>query len=120
MERDARKSGARSSLRTLDFEFNMRQFADYIDLLNTWVVFPGMLLAALILHLRRRKRSTLLLSVGLFLLVLGQVGDSLGPASVLHPLRIAAITTYAIGGLIAAIGFGWFLRADLHADKNEI
>jgi len=98
----------------------MSHFADYIQFWNDWIVFPGMLLAALILHLRRRKRSTLLLSVGLGLLLLGQVGDSFGPVSVLHPLRIAAMSVYVIGILIAIIGFGWFLKADLHANKTEI
>lgn len=98
----------------------MSQFADYIHFWNDWVVFPGMFLVALVLHARRRKRSTFLLSVGLGLLVLGQVGGSLGPASVLHPVRIAAMSVYVIGVLISVIGFGWFLRADLRADKTEI
>ena len=98
----------------------MSQFAEYIHFWNDWVVFPGMLLVALVLHARRRKRSTFLLSVGLGLLVLGQVGNLLGPPSVLHPVRIAAMSVYVIGVVISVIGFGWFLRADLRANKTEI
>jgi hypothetical protein len=54
-----------------------------------------MLLAALILHFRQRKRSTLLLCAGLALLVHGQIGELLGPVSVIHALRIAAISASA-------------------------
>lgn len=98
----------------------MGQLAHYVYLWNDWVVFPGMLIAALILHSRRRKRSTLLLSVGLALLVLGKVGNELGPEYILHPLRITAMSVYVIGLLSAVIGFGWFLRKNLHDDKTKI
>lgn len=97
----------------------MSQFAYYIHLWNDWVVFPGILIASLILHSRRRKRSTLLLAVGMCLLILGKVGDSLGPEYILHPFRLVALSIYVIGFLSAVIGFGWFLLKNLHDNKKE-
>ena len=51
---------AGSQKKRLNFLF----VANYIYFWHDWVVFPGMLLAALILHFRQRKRSTLLLCAG--------------------------------------------------------
>ena len=68
---------AGSQKKRLNFLF----VANYIYFWHDWVVFPGMLLAALIWNFRQRKRSTLLLSAGLALLVHGQIGELLGPVS---------------------------------------
>jgi len=68
---------AGSQKKRLNFLF----VANYIYFWHDWVVFPGMLLAALIWHFRQRKRSTLLLCAGLALLVHGQIGELLGPVS---------------------------------------
>jgi hypothetical protein len=97
----------------------MDAFGQYLNLWNSWVVFPALLIAAGIAHWRFRKRSTLVLVTGLALLLIGQGMRAIYPAP-LHPAYLASLV-FDISGLLAAVGgFGWFMWKDYRAPPSAI
>jgi len=97
----------------------MDAFAQYLNLWNSWVVFPVLLVAAAAAHLRFRKRSTLLLTVGLTLILIGQGMRVLYPAP-LHPAYVTSLVFDASGLLAAVGGFIWFMWRDYRAPPRAI
>jgi ribose/xylose/arabinose/galactoside ABC-type transport system permease subunit len=97
----------------------MDAFAQYISLWNSWVVFPVLLVAAAAAHWRFRKHSTLLLTVGLALMLIGQGMRVLYPAP-LHPAYVTSFVFDASGLLAAIGGFMWFMWRDYRAPPRAI
>ena len=95
----------------------MAEFASHIHFWNDWIVFPAMLIGSIFLHMRQRRHSTLVLSFGLGLIILGQVIGLLGPVSVLHPVRITGLVLYIAGIIVASVGFWWFFVTNRSAQK---
>lgn len=94
----------------------MDAFAQYLNIWNSWVVFPALLVAAAAAHWRFRKRSTLVLIAGLALLLIGQGIQVLYPEP-LHPAYVTSLVFYVSGLLVALGGFIWFLWKDYRAPR---
>lgn len=90
----------------------MADFANVLFVWNDWVVFPVLALAALVLHIRRRKHSTLLLFVGLLVLLVGRVLLLAYSHSPLHVGYIIGLVVSSVGLVAAAAGAVWFMRKD--------
>jgi len=94
-------------------------FANALFLWNDWIVFPAFTVAALILHLRRRKPSTLLLFVGMVVLLAGRAMVAVFSQAPLHPWYIAGLVVGTVGFVAALSGAVWFWRRDSHVSSNR-
>jgi len=98
----------------------MSEIARYIYLWNDWIIFPALLIAALVAHLKYRKASTLLVASGIGLILIAQSLLHYFYSTPLHPAYVAALACYPIGLLMSVGGFVWFLRKDYRAQRNGI
>jgi len=94
-------------------------FGNALNAWNDWVVFPAIAIAALILHVRRRKSSTLLLVAGLAVLIVGRAILTMFSQTPLHPWYIVGLVAYTLGFVAAVAGAVWFWRKDFHASSNR-
>jgi hypothetical protein len=92
----------------------MDAFAQYLNLWNSWVVFPALLVVAAAAHWRFRRRSTLVLVAGLALLLVGQ-GIRVLYRAPLHPAYVTSLAFDATGLIAALCGFVWFMWKDHRA-----
>jgi hypothetical protein len=86
---------------------------------NDWVVFPAFTVAALVLHLRRRRSSTLLLFVGLAVLLAGRAMLTTFSQTPLHPWYVTGLVMSTVGFVAALAGAVWFWRKDFHVSSNR-
>ena len=96
----------------------MTEIAKALSLWNDWVVFPALTVFALALHVRRRKRSTLLLSFGLVLFLIGQALVAGYSELPLHRGYIAGLILCSVGLITAVLGGVWFLWKD-HVPRSK-
>jgi len=90
----------------------MSDFTHVLFAWNDWVVFPVLAVVALVLHIRRRKHSTLLLFVGLFVLLVGRVLLVAYFQSPLHLGYLIGLVVSSVGLVASIAGAVWFLRKD--------
>ncbi len=90
----------------------MTNFISLLFAWNDWLVLPVLAAAALVLHLRRRKLSTLVLVAGLLMFLAGRVLLMVYSQSPLHPGYIVGLVGSSFGFLAASVGGVWFLRKD--------
>ena len=105
--------------KTLDCTPSMDAFAQYLNLWNSWVVFPALLVVAAAAHWRFRRPSTLVLMTGLALLLVGQAIRVLYPAP-LHAAYVPGLAFDATGLIAALCGFVWFMWKDYRAPPRAI
>lgn len=97
----------------------MADFTNVLFAWNDWVVFPVFTLVALVVHIRRRKRSTLLLSAGLLVLLVGRFLITDHSQSPLHFAYIVGLIISSVGLVAAVVGAVWFLRKDYVAPSKQ-
>lgn len=90
----------------------MADFTNFIFIWNDWIVLPAFTLVALMLHIRRRKFSTLLLFVGLVAYISGNALRAIFHQTLLHPGYVAGLVITLIGLVAWVVGAVWFLRKD--------
>ena len=97
----------------------MNDATAYVYLWNEWLVFPALLIGAIIVHSQYRKASTLMIVVGLTFILAAQAVRYMYPAP-LHPVNFAALAFFFIGLVAAVWGMAWFWRNDFRRRKSGI
>lgn len=97
----------------------MTEFTNVLFAWNDWIVFPVLALAAIVVHIRRRKRSTLLLSAGFLALIVGKVLTTAYSHSPLHLAYITGLIIGSVGLAASVVGALWFLRKDYVVSSKQ-
>jgi uncharacterized membrane protein HdeD (DUF308 family) len=89
----------------------MNEFKELLFTWNNWIVFPALTLVTLVLHYRCRKRSTLILCVGMLMLLASKILKALY-SNPLSSGYFMGMVCGIIGLVISIIGVIWFFRKD--------
>jgi hypothetical protein len=90
----------------------MDHFASILFAWNDWVIFPILIVAAFILHIRQRKISTLTIALGLGAVLCGHALTMSYSKTPLHIVYVVGLVIGTLGLVVSVTSAVWFLRKD--------
>ncbi len=97
----------------------LTEFSTYLYAWNDWIIFPAMSLVALIVHIRLRKTSTLLIFVASVLIIMGNLMTFLYSDNPLHPVYVAGMAFGFLGAVLLLAGIVLYARKDYVAKPRK-